>query len=408
MTIDSQLTHAVLRVPPLIHFGWGSAASVPGIVSGLGRRVLVCSDMNLIGQPDFALLHTTLVAAGCQVEIYSEGRPELPLSTIDAAVAAASRATPDVILGYGGGSSIDLAKIVALLLTHPGPVSRYYGENKVPGPLLPVVAVPTTAGTGSEVTPVAVVADPEREFKVGVSSPWLIPAAAVVDPALTRGCPTRVRAHSGADALAHSLEALTAGHRTPTWTVDLPVFVGSQRLGNSLALEAAASIGPNLRRVVADAANEPALTAMSYGSLCAGMAFGTSGTHLGHALQYSIGAATHTSHGLGVGLLLPYVLEATRPVCDDRLAQAAAAWGIEGPDPAGQVIDEVVAILAGAGIPRTLADIGLERRELPRLAEQAARFERLVANAPILADDEVLLAILHAAWSGDRPLARRR
>lgn len=395
---------AVLRVPPLVHFGWGSVSSVPQIVSDLGRRVLVCTDANLAAQQAFALLRGALVAVGCAVTVYAEGRPELPISTIEAAVAAATDAAPDVIVGYGGGSSIDLAKIVALLLSHPGPISRYYGENQVPGPVLPVVAVPTTAGTGSEVTPVAVVADPDRAFKVGVSSPHLVPVAAVVDPALTRGCPVQVRAHSGADALAHSLEALTAGRRTPSWLAELPVFVGSQRLGDSLALEAAASIGRSLRQVVVGTGGDSALASMSYGSLCAGMAFGSSGTHLGHALQYSVGAATHTSHGLGVGLLLPYVLEATRPVCDDRLARVADAWGLAGSDPAALVIDEVSSILADIGIPRTLADIGLDREDLPVMAQQSAGFGRLVSNAPVRPDTDLLLHILEAAWMGDRGL----
>jgi len=404
-SIPDRCPPAVLRVPPLVHYGWGSVVSAPSVVSRLGARVLICTDATLAALPEFASLRDALAAQGSTVTVYSEGKPELPLASVEEAVRVAADVAPQVIVGYGGGSSIDLAKVVALLTSYPAPISDYYGENAVPGPVLPVVAVPTTAGTGSEVTPVAVVTDSERAFKVGISSPWLVPAAAVVDPALTRGCPARVRAHSGADALAHALEALTAGRRQPEWAArDLPVFVGSQLLGDHLAADAAVVIGRSLHTAVDDPGDDSALASMAYGSLCAGMAFGTSGTHLGHALQYSIGAATQTSHGLGVGLLLPYVLEATRPVSDCRLVEVAQGWDLQGSDPAAAVIDETARILAAVGIPRTLADLGLGRDDLPALAQQSAGFSRLVDNAPVAADSGLLLRILRAAWTGDRSL----
>lgn len=400
-------TYGVLRVPPIVHFGAGSVASVPSVVARHGSEVVVCTDATLAATDGFITLHAALLRSGCRVTVYSDGRPELPLTTIDAAVAAARAADPDVVIGYGGGSSMDLAKLVALLLRHDGPVNRFYGENNVPGPVLPVIAVPTTAGTGSEVTPVAVVADPERDFKVGISSPWLVPAAAVVDPVLTEGCPATVRSHSGADALAHALEALTAGRRQPEWGAELPVFVGAQSIGDILALQAASSIGASLPTAVADLQDEHAMSAMAHGSLCAGMAFGTSGTHLGHALQYSIGAATNTTHGLGVGLLLPYVLEASAPACADRLGLLAGSWALRSDDaPEVAVIDRVEQITASIGLPRTLADIGLQRSELPRLAEQSLGFARLVQNAPVEAGADLLLAILEAAWAGDRDRVR--
>ncbi|MET8352578.1 iron-containing alcohol dehydrogenase [Micromonospora sp. NPDC005206] len=396
---------AVLRLPRLVHFGPGAIASAPSMVASFDERVLVCTDRTMAGTPPFRRLLDALREAGCRVEVYAEGEPELPAATIDAAVRTGSAATPGVIVGYGGGSSIDLAKVTALLLAHLGPISRYYGENLVPGPVVPVVAVPTTAGTGSEVTPVAVVADPDREFKVGVSSPHLIPAAAVVDPDLTRGCPMTVRAHSGADALAHAMEALTAGRRRTDWAAELPVFVGAQLLGDALALEAASVIGLSLRQVVANENDDAARVAMSYGSTCAGMAFGTSGTHLGHALQYSIGKATSTSHGLGVGLLLPYVLAAVHPSSVAPLTRVAEAWGMSVDDPVRAVIGEVAAICAAIGLPASLADLGLAQGDLPRLAEQSATFTRLVANAPVAADGALLLELLRAAWAGDLDLA---
>jgi len=399
-------TTGVLRLPQQILFGAGSLASVPLLVRPHGRRALVCTDATMAGSPGFATLYAALGAAGIEVSVFADGVPELPLSVIDDAVRHAQAARPDVIIGFGGGSSMDLAKITALLLHHPGPLDVYYGENLVPGPIGPVVAIPTTAGTGSEVTPVAVVSDPARAFKVGVSSPHLVPTYAVVDPELTHGCPATVSAHSGADALAHALESLTAGRRTPSWQQQLPVFVGANRLGRTLALEAVSAIGSSLRRVVVEPGDGDARTSMAHASLCAAMSFGSAGTHLGHALQYSIGAATHTSHGLGVGLLLPYVLEVCRATCADDLLVVADVLGVPAagaPDERiTSTIDEVQSIVDDIGIPRTLRDIGVDHADLPAFASQTSGFARLLQNAPLVADEALLLRVLEAAWAGDR------
>jgi alcohol dehydrogenase class IV len=399
-------TTGVLRLPEQILFGAGSVASVPNLVAGHGARALLCTDPTMAGTPAFLTLAEQLRSSGVEVAVFAEGVPELPLDVIDAAVREARSFEPDVIVGFGGGSSMDLAKATALLTAHPGPLSRYYGENLVPGPVCPLVAVPTTAGTGSEVTPIAVVSDPHRLLKVGVSSPYLVPTYAVVDPSLTLGCPPAVSAHSGADALAHALESLTAGRRKPNWGDELPVFVGTNRLGRTLALEAVSAIASSLRRVVADPANESARTSMSYASLCAAMSFGSAGTHLGHALQYSVGAATHTSHGLGVGLLLPYVLEVSRTVCEAELQVVADALGVA---PGGSAehrvtaaIDEVQSICTDIGIPQSLAEVGADRADLPTFAAQTSTFARLVQNAPVAVDEALLLVILEAAWEGDR------
>lgn len=403
-------TTGVLRLPQQILFGAGSLGAVPLLVRAHGRRALVVTDATMAGSPGFARLHAALVAAGVEVSVFADGVPELPLTVIDDAVRHAQASRPDVVIGFGGGSSMDLAKITALLLHHPGPLESYYGENLVPGSIGPVVAIPTTAGTGSEVTPVAVVSDPGRQFKVGVSSPHLVPTYAVVDPDLTYGCPATVSAHSGADALAHALESLTARRRIPAWQQELPVFVGANRLGRTLALEAVAAIGSSLRRVVVEPGDGDARTSMAYASLCAAMSFGSAGTHLGHALQYSIGAATHTSHGLGVGLLLPYVLEACRVTCEGDLLVVADVLGVRADDNADRrataTIDEVQSIVAEIGIPRTLRDIGVEHADLPALATQTSGFGRLLQNAPILADEALLLHVLEAAWEGDRELLR--
>ncbi|OMQ14292.1 hypothetical protein A7K94_0217645 [Modestobacter sp. VKM Ac-2676] len=189
-----------LRLPARVHLGWGARAQLPEVVAVHGRRVLAVVDPFLAGTELLASIVDGLTAAGLRVRVHSDITPELPVASLTAAAETAREHDADVVLAIGGGSALDAAKVVALLSRHEGPLSRYYGENLVPGPVLPVVAVPTTAGTGSEVTPVAVVSDPDRELKVGISSPFLVPVAAVVDPELTLGAPASVTAFAGIDA----------------------------------------------------------------------------------------------------------------------------------------------------------------------------------------------------------------
>jgi Alcohol dehydrogenase, class IV len=321
------------------------------------------------------------------------------------------QARPDVIVGYGGGSALDLAKSVAVLLAHGGPLDRFYGENALPGDVLPIVAVPTTAGTGSEVTPVAVVSDPSRTLKVGISDPRLIPRVAVVDPDLSSGAPAAVTAYAGADALVHALESLTARPRVPDWGRPMPVFVGRNSLSSLLALEAAEAIGRALPAAVADGADTVARDRMAWGSMLAGMAFGSAGTHLAHALQYPIGALTKTPHGLGTGMLLPYVLQACRDAVPAELSAVGPLWGLDGGDEtatAQAVIDRVAEIGEAIGLPRTLADMGLDRERIPEVARLGAGVTRLVDNSPIPTDEGVLHDILEAAYTGDRDALNNR
>ncbi|MDB5623346.1 MAG: iron-containing alcohol dehydrogenase family protein 1, partial [Devosia sp.] len=189
--------YGAIRSPRAIYFGAGQRQALPAIVAALGQRVLLCSDERFTQDPMLTAIRTGLDAAGLTTELYDGTIAELPLACVAEATAQARSFAPDVIVGIGGGSCLDLAKLVALSLSHGDELSQFYGEFKVPGPVLPVVAVPTTAGTGSEVTPVAVLADPVRISKVGISSPYLIPEVAVCDPELTVTCPRGLTAVAG-------------------------------------------------------------------------------------------------------------------------------------------------------------------------------------------------------------------
>src|SRR5262249_10307798 len=180
----------------------------------------------------------------------------------------------DVVVGIGGGSSLDMAKLTSLALTHAGPLRRYYGEGAVPGPCIPVIAIPTTAGTGSEVSPVAVLSDPGTRMKVGIASSHLIPTAALCDPEATLTCPPTVTAHAGFDALVHALEGYTAGRRPEVWLeYPGPLFRGKSAFSDMHALTAIRLIHGSLERAMRDGDAHEARSKVALGSLCAGIAF---------------------------------------------------------------------------------------------------------------------------------------
>ncbi|MEU2349826.1 iron-containing alcohol dehydrogenase [Modestobacter sp. NPDC049651] len=393
-----------LRLPARVHYGYGARAQLPELVALSGRRALAVVDPFLAGSAVLAEVVAAVTAAGVEVQVYSDVTPELPVDTLTAAADVAREFGADVVLAIGGGSALDAAKVVALLATFDGPLDRYYGENQVPGPVLPVVAVPTTAGTGSEVTPVAVVSDPDRALKVGISSPFLVPAAAVVDPELTLGAPASVTAFSGIDALVHAVESYTARPLETDWSAPLPVFTGRNALAEPVALQAAAALGPWLPVAVAEPGNRRARAEVARGALLGGIAFGSTGTHLCHALQYPIGALTKTPHGLGTGLVLPYVIDVVRRSTDGAERLAALGAALEGV-PAGEAsadrtLARVVEINAQIGVPSSLAEIGIDRDQLPEIAELGLRSARLLAIAPVDPTRDLLLEVLEHAHAG--------
>jgi len=394
----------LLRLPTRIYFGNGVAASIGPLARELGERVFLCCDPVLAQTPQFQRVCEELLGAGAKVRVWTEVEPEIPVEWVQRAADAAAVWDPQVIIGFGGGSALDLAKLVALLLAHGGRLSDYYGENAVPGPCTPVIAVPTTAGTGSEVTPVAVVSDPARDLKVGISSPYLIPRFAVIDPTLTKGAPAAVTAHAGADAFVHAIESYTAAIRTPEWAGELPVFLGQNRLACLLAEEAITVIGSNLVRAVTNPEDDAARIEMAYGSLLAGMAFGSAGTHLSHAIQYPIGALTKTPHGLGTGLLLPHVLRGCRPEIDTALRRIGELLGVAetGSDPALEVVRRIEQIIADIGIPASLSELGVTVEDLPEISARAAGISRLAGNVVVDRPTDRIPAIVTAAWHGER------
>jgi alcohol dehydrogenase len=323
-------------------------------------------------------------------------------------VAAARSSQVDVVIGLGGGSCIDMAKVVAVLLTFGGKPSDYYGEFGVPGAVLPVIAVPTTAGTGSEATAIAVVTDPDLGMKMGISSPHIVPVAAVCDPSLTLTCPPSLTSSTGADALVHLVEAYTAVAREATPELSRQrVFIGRNSLTDAIALDGIRLVGSSLVTAYHEPANAKARADMAVAALYGGIALSNAGTAAAHAIQYPIGALTHTPHGIGVGLLLPYVLRHNFHAIQSQLACIAEALGR---DTTGMTVTEaakeavlaVDGMLAVIGIPASLADIGIQEGDLTRVAELSLNSKRLIDNNPVPLDIGGLVAIVRAAFHGDR------
>lgn len=384
-------------------FGAGQRAALEWLAPRLGTRAFVCVDPFFENDPDFTALLGLLDRAGVAWTVFSGIVPELPVAAVMTAVSAARAAGADLFIAVGGGSCIDLAKVAACICAHGGEPSDYYGEFRVPGPVLPLIAVPTTAGTGSEVTPVAVLTDAARTTKVGISSPHLIPVAAICDPELTLSCPPAVTASAGADALSHCIEAYTSVRREAApGLVGERVFVGSNAMTDAFCLAGISAIVSGLPRALAVPGDLASRALVMYGSLMGGLAFGTAGTAAAHALQYPIGADTHTPHGVGVGLLLPYVMQFNLSARRPEFAEIARRFGAIEDDEdalAAQAPRLVQEFLAGVGIPTALSQIGFDPARLGWALEQGRAAVRLSENNPRTMNDDAI-AILRGAESG--------
>ncbi|MBW9116886.1 iron-containing alcohol dehydrogenase [Rhizobium cauense] len=398
---------AAIRLPREILFGKGQRHALPSVAAKLGSRALICTDERFAGTTVFAEIIKSLEAANIAVLIHDGVQPDVPVATVSVCVEDARSFDPDLVIGIGGGSCLDMAKCAALLLTHGGALKDYYGEYKVPGPTIPVIAVPTTAGTGSEVTPVAVISDTDRTLKVGISSPYLIAAVAICDPELTMTCPPGLTAIAGADALTHAIEAFTAARRgaDPALAQE-HVFIGKSALTDHFALLAIKLLGRSLEKACTDGSDEEARADVMMGALAAGCAFGTAGTAAAHAIQYPAGALTHTAHGLGVATMMPYVMNYNRSVSTAEMAEIAGALGLHSMDGdpkqlAVAAIEEIRRLFAAIGITPTLADLGLAADKLDWTAEQAFGIDRLIKNNPRPFDLDAMKRLVRAAYDGD-------
>lgn len=394
------------RGPRELVFGSGQRAALGKVAAKLGRRALVVTDARLAGDAMFEAMVADLRASGLQVLVDGSTQPDVPVETAVASAEAAYGFAPNVVIGIGGGSCLDMAKCVAVLLTHGGKPQEYYGEYAVPSPVMPLIAVPTTAGTGSEVTPVAVLSDRERCLKVGISSPYIIPTVSICDPDLTMTCPPGLTAIAGADALTHAIEAFTALRHAPEpGLAQERVFVGKNVMSDHFALRAIGLLWQGLETACTDGGDAEARASVMMGATLAGLAFGVAGTAAAHAIQYPVGALTQTAHGAGVACLMPYVMQWNAPTIGPELDEIARAAGIDG---GGNVIAEVAALFGRIGIPATLQALGLAEDRLDWVSEQSCGIARLIRNNPRPLDLPDMRRLVGAAHSGDRAALNRQ
>jgi alcohol dehydrogenase class IV len=387
-------------------FGRNAVAQLGEAAVRLGvKRAFLVTDPILLRAGVVEPVHAPLSMSGVAVEIFSGGEPEPSLRVARNAIEQARAFRPDAVIGLGGGSNMDLAKITAVVLKHGGDPRDYVGDDKISGPILPLICVPTTAGTGSEVSAATVLSDTENQIKVGILSNFLRPRVAVVDPLLTLTCPPKVTADSGIDALTHAIEAYTAvdNEQFPLPHGERSVYQGRYPLSDVLAEKAITLIGANLRRAMANGEDEAAREGMALAATLAGMAFSNVGVAAVHALEYPVGGSTHCSHGAGNGLLLPYVMRFNLPVRRARFAEIARLLGekVSGLDEAQAAecaITAVERLRADIGIPTRLRDLGVSKTQLRPFAEKAFQIKRILRVNPRPVTVEDLERILEAAY----------
>ena len=368
------------------------AAGQIGTLCGtlLGPRVLFVTDPGLrkLSLCDPAI--ASLAASGVTVVPFDQVEADPSVHTLMAAVQAGRAGQVTGVIGFGGGSSMDVAKVAALLLGSGEDLDQAWGVGNAKGPRLPLVLVPTTAGTGSEVTPVSILTVGGDE-KRGVSSPILLPDLAILDADLTLGLPPAITAATGVDAMVHAIESYAS------------VNANNNPLSKMLSREALRLLGANIERAVHDGRDGAARGQMLLGSMLAGQAFANAPVAAVHALAYPIGGIFHIPHGLSNALILPEVLRFNAEIAPAPYAEIAADafphLAETAPEARAEAfIDELRALSIRLGLPPRLRDVDIPREALPRMARDAMKQTRLLVNNPRPVTKADALSIYEKAW----------
>ncbi|MGC8810303.1 MAG: iron-containing alcohol dehydrogenase [bacterium] len=348
------------KVPQLIITGIGSVKEVGALAKSLGGKALLVTDHNLEKIGLLEEVKKSLESSGISYAVYNQVNTEPTTEHVEEGLRAFKDSQTDFLIAVGGGSPIDAAKAIAILFSNGGKISDYMGANKIPKPGPPLVAIPTTAGTGSEVTQFTIITDTSRDVKMLIASPYLIPRLALLDPTLTIQMPPQITAATGIDALTHAIEAY--------------VSLKAQPLSDPLALDAIKLISGNLRQAWANGDNLEARKNMMIGALEAGIAFSNSSVALVHGMARPIGAYFHIPHGISNAILLPTVMEFSIPGHPQRYADIAKAMGeiTEG----RSTLD--AAYLAAKALKRLNADLKIP--SLRELGVDEKKFNHVVAQ----------------------------
>lgn len=299
--------------------------------------------------------------------------PEPPFENLEDMIQELESDNPDMLIGVGGGSALDITKLLSVMLTNKEDVRNFIGTDKIKNRGIPFILVPTTAGTGSEVTANAIFTDVRDNVKKGIVSPYLLPSAAIIDATLTLSVPAKVTAATGMDALVHAVESYTA--------------IKAGELTDGIALQAIKLISRSLRTAVYDGNNLRAREDMAMGSLLAGISLGNAGVGAVHALAYPLGGKFKVPHGVANSLLLPYVMKYNVISNFTKFKEVAIAMGenvehLSLRDAAEQAVHALAKLSEDVGIPASLQEVGVEESDLQDLAEEASKIDRLLSNNP--------------------------
>ncbi len=369
----------------------GAIKRLGSIVSEqMGRSVLLVTDPGLIKAGLLDSATNALDEAGVQYRVFDGVVADPPVSVVEAALAEARAANIDGVIGFGGGSSMDVAKLIALLVGGGEKLDDVYGVGMAKGQRLPLIQIPTTAGTGSEVTPISIITVGETEKK-GVVAPQLLPDIALLDAELTLGLPAPVTAATGIDAMVHAIESYTSAS------------ANNNPVSKALAREGLRLLGANIETAVKDGHNVQARSDMLLGAMLAGQAFANSPVAAVHALAYPIGGIFHVPHGLSNALVLPHVMRFNASTCGDAYATLATdafpdLASVSADQRANQFIDRLEALSADLGLEQTLRDVGIGETDLPTLASDAMKQTRLLVNNPREVTEADALAVYQAAF----------
>jgi alcohol dehydrogenase class IV len=335
------------------------------------QNPLIVTDAILVksGTVDLALAQL----GGRRYGLFDQVKPEPEISIVEDCTRAYREGGHDGLIGVGGGSAIDIAKGVAAFASHEGPLAELFGVDLVKRKGPPLIAIPTTAGTGSEVTNVAIFSDKQAQLKKGIVSDYLLPDVALVSPLMTLTCPRSVTAASGVDALVHAIEAYLSVNASP--------------ITDAIALGAIKLIVKALPKAYANPSNLQAREDMATASLMAGMAFGNAGVGAVHALAYPLGGRFNIAHGVSNALLLPYVMEWNKLACVERMRDIADAMGVRvahlsDRDAADLAVKAMADLCAAVEIPSGLRSFNVPEDAIPAMAEEASKIERLMRNNP--------------------------
>lgn len=376
---------------PKIVFAAGCAANIAEHVAFLGKNVVLITDKGLIKAGIVAPAIEHLTKAGATVSVFDEVVADPPRDQILKAAEFCTANNATGVLSIGGGSSMDVAKLAALIAGSQEDLEEAWGIGNAKGPRLPLALVPTTAGTGSEVTPISIITVEDDE-KRGVVSPVILPDMALLDPELTLGLPPHVTAATGVDAMVHAIEAFASKS------------ANNNPVSRALAVEALRLIGANIENAVHEGSNLDARSAMLLGSMLAGQAFANSPVAAVHALAYPIGGRFHVPHGLSNALVLPHVLRFNAPAAAPVYAELAPhvfphlADGNAVQDTAARFAEELAALNIRLGLESGLREVGIGEGDLAMMANDAMKQTRLLVNNPREVTEADALAIYRAAY----------